>query len=554
MVGSPSLVVAVAPPLIATAGETVSTLSVWVELDRFPAASDTDMTTRCGPSERVAAVIGPGPAAIDQPGQGLVGEGHGHGRAGRDGRRPGDVGRRIVGQRVRPAGDRHRGCGGVDGQHLAVGALVAGRVGDGGGDGAGAVGQRGRGHVPRIRPDCTSAVRVCESTATRTTVPGATSLVPAIVGVGSFVVTDDPPSMVTTGSTVSTVSCWVALPGFPAPSMVEATTGIGGVREDRRGHRPCAAGGGRGEGLPVDRHGDDRRCLDVGRAADRRGRVGGDRGATTGDRDHGRSAVELVGVEREGAVAGERAAVDQSLVTHRDRVERHERSGEIGVRADGACAVDLPEHPGRLGAAGQHDMASGGHGHGAVDLEDEDGVRVARAVEGHRAGVRHGAGDGVQPRRDGRAGQRAVERATAGPTGDLVVRRDEVGVCLGGGRVANIDRAGDDPRGKAGGLRVRLDTEVAPERGVGGGRGADRVADGGAAQHRVGRRRTEVHHARRGGDGGRGGQSEDSDQQGAGERSEVECLRPACVDDVDGHPDVLGVTLGQPDGPIGSIR
>ncbi len=56
-------------------------------------------------------------------------------------------------------------------------------------------------------PDCTSAVRVRESTATRTTVPGATSLVPAIVGVGSLVVTDDPPSMVMTGSTVSTVSC-----------------------------------------------------------------------------------------------------------------------------------------------------------------------------------------------------------------------------------------------------------------------------------------------------------------------------------------------------------
>ena len=55
--------------------------------------------------------------------------------------------------------------------------------------------------------------------------PGATSLVPAIVGVGSFVVTDGPPSIVTTGSTVSTVSCWVALPGLPAPSVTEATTG-----------------------------------------------------------------------------------------------------------------------------------------------------------------------------------------------------------------------------------------------------------------------------------------------------------------------------------------
>jgi hypothetical protein len=56
-------------------------------------------------------------------------------------------------------------------------------------------------------------------------VPTATSLVPMIVGVGSFVVSDGPPSMLTTGSTVSTVSCWPALPGFPAPSLTEATTG-----------------------------------------------------------------------------------------------------------------------------------------------------------------------------------------------------------------------------------------------------------------------------------------------------------------------------------------
>jgi hypothetical protein len=64
-------------------------------------------------------------------------------------------------------------------------------------------------HVPA---DCTSAVSVCESTVTSTIVPGAASVVPAIVGVGSFVVTDGPPSIVTTGGTVSIVSCWVALP------------------------------------------------------------------------------------------------------------------------------------------------------------------------------------------------------------------------------------------------------------------------------------------------------------------------------------------------------
>jgi hypothetical protein len=68
----------------------------------------------------------------------------------------------------------------------------------------------------------------------------------------------------------------------------------------------------------------------------------------------------------------------------------HQRSGELGVRADGAGTVDLPEDPGRLSAVGQHDVASGGHGHSAVDLEDEHSVRVAPAVEGHLCSVRHG--------------------------------------------------------------------------------------------------------------------------------------------------------------------
>ena len=77
-------------------------------------------------------------------------------------------------------------------------------------------------HVP---PACTSARRLCASTVTRMTVSTAASLVPAIVGVVSFVVTDGPSSIVTTGRTVSIVSCWVALPVLPAPSTTEATTG-----------------------------------------------------------------------------------------------------------------------------------------------------------------------------------------------------------------------------------------------------------------------------------------------------------------------------------------
>ena len=83
-------------------------------------------------------------------------------------------------------------------------------------------------HVPS---DCTSAVSVCEPTVTRTTVPGATSLVPAIVGVGLFVITDAPPSIVTTGDTVSIVSCWVALPVVPCPVDHRGDDRVGAVRQ-----------------------------------------------------------------------------------------------------------------------------------------------------------------------------------------------------------------------------------------------------------------------------------------------------------------------------------
>ena len=67
IVGSASLVVAVAPPVIATTGGTVSTVSVWVALARFPAASETDITTRCGPSERKAVVTDQTPPAVTSP-------------------------------------------------------------------------------------------------------------------------------------------------------------------------------------------------------------------------------------------------------------------------------------------------------------------------------------------------------------------------------------------------------------------------------------------------------------------------------------------------------
>ena len=55
--------------------------------------------------------------------------------------------------------------------------------------------------------------------------PGAALVVPEMVTVGSLVRTVGAPSSVMRGGTVSMVSCWVALPTFPAPSVVEASTG-----------------------------------------------------------------------------------------------------------------------------------------------------------------------------------------------------------------------------------------------------------------------------------------------------------------------------------------
>ena len=49
---------------------------------------------------------------------------------------------------------------------------------------------------------------------------------PVMVGVTSFVVRVGGPSMETSGSTVSTVSVWVALPGLPAPSVTAAETTV----------------------------------------------------------------------------------------------------------------------------------------------------------------------------------------------------------------------------------------------------------------------------------------------------------------------------------------
>jgi len=56
-------------------------------------------------------------------------------------------------------------------------------------------------------------------------VAAGTSVVPAIVGVALFVVTDGPRSSVITGGTVPTVSRWVARARGPAPSLTSATTG-----------------------------------------------------------------------------------------------------------------------------------------------------------------------------------------------------------------------------------------------------------------------------------------------------------------------------------------
>jgi hypothetical protein len=55
--------------------------------------------------------------------------------------------------------------------------------------------------------------------------PAAISVVPEIVGVGSFVGSGVPPAIVTTGSTVSTVRFCEAVPVFPAPSTTDAVIG-----------------------------------------------------------------------------------------------------------------------------------------------------------------------------------------------------------------------------------------------------------------------------------------------------------------------------------------
>src|SRR5579863_2658110 len=70
----------------------------------------------------------------------------------------------------------------------------------------------------------TTAFSVCASTLTVMRVPGAASVVPDIVVVVLSVRTVGAPLRVMSGGTVSIVSCWVALPTFPAPSVVDAST------------------------------------------------------------------------------------------------------------------------------------------------------------------------------------------------------------------------------------------------------------------------------------------------------------------------------------------
>ena len=70
----------------------------------------------------------------------------------------------------------------------------------------------------------TTAVNNCASTLTVMRVPVAALVVPEIVAVGLLVRSVGAPSREMSGGTVSIVSCWVALPTFPAPSVVDAST------------------------------------------------------------------------------------------------------------------------------------------------------------------------------------------------------------------------------------------------------------------------------------------------------------------------------------------
>jgi hypothetical protein len=78
--------------------------------------------------------------------------------------------------------------------------------------------------VSTIGVPSTTALNVCPSILTVMRVPGAAFVVPEIVAVGSLVRTVGAPLIVISGGTVSIVSCCVAVPMFPAPSVVEAET------------------------------------------------------------------------------------------------------------------------------------------------------------------------------------------------------------------------------------------------------------------------------------------------------------------------------------------
>ncbi len=189
IVGSTSFVVAVAPPVIATTGDTVSTVSVWVELAGFPAASETAMTTRCGPSERAAAVTDQVPPPWTSPVSVSSARVTVTVVPGATSAVPEMSGVASLVSAVAPPAIVTAGAAvSTVSAWLSVPSLPAGSVTEAVTVRVPSVSAVGvTFHVP---PDCTSAVRVCASTVTRTTVPGATSLVPEIVGVGSFVVTD----------------------------------------------------------------------------------------------------------------------------------------------------------------------------------------------------------------------------------------------------------------------------------------------------------------------------------------------------------------------------
>jgi competence protein ComEC len=305
-----------------------------------------------------------------------------------------------------------------------------------------------------------------------------------------------------------------------APGRSPARGGPSGRRPGRRAVSGRAGHGRRGAGRAGTRTGRDGR-RGAGRSGRGRGgpgrRDGADRRPAAGRRSvRADRARDVRVVEGDGPArrdhTGEQAAVDHRLVAGRDRRVRQDRADEGGAGAQGRRAADGPEDVAGLGPADQSHDARRCRRQGAAQPEQEDGFRVAAAVEDERAGEVHEArvvDTGRQGRQAGSA--RVLEQH--------VLARAPVGADVGGGGpgpggvglvVGDVPAAvPDDPGGKARDARARTDVQVAAEDG--GAVVRDRC--GGQHCHRLGAGEVEP--------SGRGARRGREQQPGAGAQSQA---------------------------------